>query len=172
MPYGDLPDMKWMLVALSLSCVLSCGALSKDDKGTDWAPNETLIDEINQNIEKWNESGISTYSFKFLSLRSDCPNARSFPEVVISVEEGQVQSVFVEDFGAFEVDTSGWPTISELLETMLENSQTRYLSFAKSRTEPKELPVFNDLYGYPLTYYFDKSDSFCDAYNVIISEFQ
>lgn len=161
-----------MLIALSLSCVLSCGALSKDDNGADWVQNEALINEINQNIEKWNESEISTYSFKYFSSRSDCPNARPFPEVVISVEEGQVQSVYVEDFGAFEVETSGWPTIPELLESMLKNSQTRYLLFAKSRTEPTELPVFDDLYGYPVTYYFDKSDSSCDAHNMIISEFQ
>lgn len=133
--------------------------------------SSNVMDQIRKNKIKWESSGLSSYTYIYSNYPTDCPAMDVYPPVVITVVNNTVSSVYVPEFGAYEESLLGWPTITKLFETMVVDASDNPTVFSKNRIEINKEPEFDELYGYPVSYYFDKSNKECDAFSVRISEF-
>ena len=128
--------------------------------------------KIHENEEKWDSLGPTNYSYTYSRFPVDCPQADAMPPVVITVESGVVVSVYSPELNTYLSNIESWPTIDLLFEEMISLYMAEHKFFSKSEADLGSEPEFDLVYGYPISYYVDKSDSECDAFSVITSEFQ
>jgi hypothetical protein len=134
--------------------------------------NPGLMSEIESNLEKWHTVGIQNYSFYYSLEPADCPTVDPAPAVVITVEQGEVVSVYVPDSGHYLDSISGYETIDEVFQSMLQKANCDFRYFSKGREALGEYPQFDPTYGYPVSYYYDKSRNSCDGESMLIRDFQ
>ncbi|WP_440874298.1 DUF6174 domain-containing protein [Thalassotalea sp. PLHSN55] len=131
------------------------------DNSSDENQNQNVNSLIQENENVWLDSGVKSYTFTYVSSPSDCPTADPFPPVEITVINGNISSIYVPEFGEFlEIENTTYPTIDEIFEHMLESADTI-----------KGMPVFDDNFGYPISYSSDLSSAECDARSVLVSSF-
>ncbi len=129
---------------------------------------ETLIQD---NYQLWNSFGIKDYQFKYSINQTDCSVSTPFPPVVITVENSVVKSAYVIGYGDYE-NLDRWPTIEKIFNDMSDAEKSEYTQFTKSIQEKDVLPVFDDVYGFPISYYLNRTNNFCDSELMNISEFK
>ncbi|MFV1872974.1 MAG: DUF6174 domain-containing protein [Oleiphilus sp.] len=137
---------------------------------------ETNLVEIQKNIESnkalWLSANLADYMFTYSAINDDCPSIDVFPPVIITVETGEVASVYVPAFNEYAPNIDSWPTITELFNLMLSNVESKPLNFSLSPFEINELPEFNAVYGYPINFYINQTKNECDAVEYSVTGFQ
>lgn len=141
-----------LISTLSVFLLIACNDDSSDRE---------LTNLIEQNMKKWEDSDISTYTYTYASYPNDCPTADAFPAVEITIVDNIITNLYVPDFGTnLDVNTNNYPTIDEIFDDI--NNESEYL---------KGLPSFDKVFGYPINYETDISDLECDGFSVTISSF-
>lgn len=131
-----------------------------------------LLELIDNNRDKWEAADISDYMFTYHAPSTDCPSANPYPPVVITVTDKHVESVYLPSRGTYVSEIEKWPTIDDVFGRMLSEASVSNEVFSSDAAHPDEDPQFDGQYGYPIKYYFDRTEADCDAYQVNITEFQ
>tara|TARA_R110000737_G_scaffold98517_2_gene132692 strand:- start:180 stop:653 length:474 start_codon:yes stop_codon:yes gene_type:complete len=156
--------MNLRLTILPLALFLtSCGG---DDEQS---YNEKVHQHILEYKEKWDFASLIDYSFTYRQSPGDCPTADEVPAIDINVENGMVSSVYLSGT-SISVDISRGVTINQIFTLVTKLAQEKSIQFSSS-AKVKTLPLFDDNLGYPVSFYFDKSNSDCDALFNRISNF-
>lgn len=148
--------MNLTLIVLPLALLLiSCG----DDK------NEVDTRKISEHIfkykEKWDSASLIDYSFTYSRSPGDCPTADELPSMDINIENGIVKSVYLSGT-SISVDISQGVTVNQVFELAIELAQEKSIQYS-SAADTRSFPLFDENLGYPISFYFDKSRSECDA---------
>ncbi|MGJ8680742.1 DUF6174 domain-containing protein [Paraglaciecola sp.] len=149
--------MYFKLLIGTLSCFLlfSCGDISQDDS------TAVLVNLIKTNQGKWEASNITTYTFTYYSAPTDCPTADPFPPAEITVENNTVTNLYVPELGInLDISANSYPTINEI-----------YNDIFNSIEDIKEVPLFDEYFGYPINYKTDVSAEPCDGNSITLSSF-
>jgi len=131
--------------------------------------NEKVHQHILEYKEKWDFASLIDYSFTYRQSPGDCPTADEVPAIDINVENGMVSSVYLSGT-SISVDISRGVTINQIFALVTKLAQEKSIQFSSS-AKVKTLPLFDDNLGYPVSFYFDKSNSDCDALFNRISNF-
>ncbi len=143
------------LIFLCLFSLQGCNGSSDDNENPD------TFSLIQEHEKTWLASGVTSYTFIYSSSASDCPTADPFPPVEITVINGSISSVYVPEFGEFQaLENTNYPTIDQIFENMLESTSTI-----------KGVPIFDENFGYPVSYTTDSSSAECDGNSVVVSSF-
>tara|TARA_R110000744_G_scaffold173675_2_gene292421 strand:- start:985 stop:1458 length:474 start_codon:yes stop_codon:yes gene_type:complete len=157
--------MNLRLIILPLAFFLSsCGG------GDEQSYNEKAYLHVLENKQKWDFTSLVDYSFTYRRSPGDCPTADEIPAMDITVEDGLVTSVYWSGTST-STDISNGVTINQIFELVTKLAQEKSLQFTSS-ANVKALPLFDDNLGYPVSFYFDKSSSDCDALFNRVSNFK
>ena len=148
-----------------MSLILSsCGG--DDEKSY----NEKAYLHVLENKQKWDLTSLVDYSFTYSQSPGDCPTADEVPAMDITVEDGMVSSVYWSGTNTSS-DISNGVTINQIFELVTKLAQEKSIQFTRN-ANAKTLPLFDDNLGYPVSFYFDKSNSDCDALFNRVSNFK
>jgi len=144
-------NFKLLIYTLSLILLSAC-----DDSST-----KELTNLIESNQKIWDDSGISSYTFTYYSPPNDCPSVDPFPAVEITIVDNVITELYVPDLDSnLDIESQTYPTIDDVFENMLNSVE--YI---------QGTPLFDETFGFPLSYMTDMSDSDCDGYSITISSF-
>lgn len=165
----DIKVKKWFLIIGLVSFVFGCKWDSSNDGPSG---NQKMIDLVKEQKTIWEESKIISYMFTYHISPSDCPTIDSGFPVIITVENGEVSSVFLTGSGTFSDSTENFQTIDSVFDSMIERLKENPIVFSKSPREKELEPEYDSRYGFPTQYHYDQSSEDCDAWTVSIRDFQ
>ena len=131
---------------------------------------EKISEHILENKEKWDLASLIDYSFTYSRSPGDCPTADELPTIDINVENGIVKSVYLSGT-SISIDISQGVTINQVFTLAIALTQQKSIQYS-SAADTTSLPLFDEKLGYPISFYFDKSSSDCDALFNRVSNFK
>ncbi|QBY04933.1 hypothetical protein E2K93_11305 [Thalassotalea sp. HSM 43] len=159
--------MKQTLLLLLCLCLISCS----DDSDEEYRDLSALILK-NQAI--WKATEISDYSFSYSEQGSDCQDSgdQYYLNRTITVEDNVVVSVYTAAINHYEPELTLhlYYTIDDVFDLMLQTNLQQPKRFSESKTS-KSVPLFHDVYGYPVSFYIDLTSQSCDSITYKIDDF-
>ncbi|MAL83873.1 MULTISPECIES: DUF6174 domain-containing protein [Idiomarina] len=173
--------IKFLIVVFSTVLLASCGE-SKSESDSETSGPDPKIGQVQEDLtaakKVWQDNGLIDYTFNFYSL----PGQECMPEGVVvdplphrivTVEDNEVVYVENGDSGEpMEISTAGIiGTIDDVFDYLEQKLSEKPAVISEDSNKQNELPVFNESFGYPESFYLriDHDDG-CDATYISLSQ--
>lgn len=127
-----------------------------------------LINQLNDEYDRWQSNKTTTYAFQFHLNYADCPTFAPTPTVKITVSNNVIDTVYDIGNEVFLTNLDSYMTIDEIFDEFKLQLELTPIEAGLSSSEPKAAPKFSTV-GVPEHYFYDAGSNTCDAANYTLS---